>query len=91
MLEKIQELHRLDATAAQIRDVKCAWPGCQVPPKQGSRWCPEHKREHQKENDRARQRRKRRRGPPLGGGGKTPNCAQVPTSLVPMSLEGIPE
>lgn len=78
MLEKIQELHRLDATVAQVRDVRCAWPGCQVPPRPGSRWCPAHKEEHRKENARERQRRKRRGlKDTIQGGGYTAKSAPV--------------
>ncbi len=56
-----QELHSLDVTVAQVRDVKCAWPGCQVPPMLRSRWCPQHKQEREKENAKERQRRRRGR------------------------------
>ncbi len=62
-----QELHTLDAIGSKIRDVQCAWPGCEVPPMIGSSWCPEHKRERAKENARERQRRRRDK---LQGGGK---------------------
>jgi hypothetical protein len=44
-----------------LRDARCAWPGCREPPKLRSRWCPQHKPEHEREIDRNRQRRHRER------------------------------
>jgi hypothetical protein len=42
-----------------LRDARCAWPGCREPPNPRSKWCPQHKAEHAREMDRNRQRRHR--------------------------------
>ncbi len=73
VLKFSQEIHRLDAVDSKIRDVRCTWPGCQVPPMLRSHWCPVHKEEHRKENDRERQRRRRGKvqGPLTGNEAQT--------------------
>jgi hypothetical protein len=50
---------RIIRIIGDLRDVRCAWPGCHDPPKLRSKWCPQHKAEHEREVDRDRQRRHR--------------------------------
>jgi len=42
-----------------LRDARCAWPGCHEPPKLRCKLCERHKPLHEREMDRNRQRRHR--------------------------------
>ena len=42
ILQSQQRKHQLLSAAAKVRDVRCRWLGCEVPPMLRSKWCPIH-------------------------------------------------
>ena len=59
ILEKQQQKNQLRVAGAKVRDIKCAWPGCEAAPMFHGKWCPDHQHEHRKQLARERQRRHR--------------------------------
>jgi len=52
---------RIVRIIGDLRDVRCAWPGCHEPPKPRCKLCERHKPLHERQMDRDRQRRHRER------------------------------